>query len=114
MAIGINHDGGKHERYSSESGLGRGRKIKYAREVNDDESKLENDEDDLEEEEDDEASDESKESGEEASNESEDESEDDGETDEDKMCRYSYGVIVMNYVQFLNLLGDENFAAKIK
>ena len=30
------------------------------------------------------------------------------------MYRFSYGVILMNYVQFLNLLGDENFTAKIK
>ena len=41
-----NHGGGKQERYSSESVIGRGRKRKYARGVNDDESELENDKDD--------------------------------------------------------------------
>ena len=53
------HGGGQQERYFSESVLGRGRKRRYAREVNIDESELENEEDDLEEDEDDGASDKS-------------------------------------------------------
>ena len=40
-----NHAGGTKNLYSSESVLGRGRKRKYAGEINDDDSELENDED---------------------------------------------------------------------
>ena len=48
----------------------------------------------------------------EASEEEESDQDGDGETVEDAMCRFSNGVTLLNYVQFLNLLGDENFTEK--
>ena len=37
-----NYDGSNQKRYSSESGLGRGRKRKYARDIDDEDSEMEN------------------------------------------------------------------------
>ena len=138
------HNHGGSVQNSSDCGVGRGRKRKYARVVDDDEdSELDEDEggegedgdegegeesddgEDREETEDEEEKDGTDE-GEEIT-EDEDEKDrpdyDDGkeeeeeeaeETVEEEMIRFSDGVGIMNYVQFLNWLGEEDLAEKVQ
>ena len=94
---------GKHNhgfnQNSSEYAVGRGRKRRYARVEADEEEGYDEDGDDGE------SDDEDGDDG---------ESGEDEETEEDKKCRYSSGLVILNYLQYLNVLSDEMFKEALK
>ena len=110
------HNHGEPDQNSSDCGVGRGSKRKYARVVDDDEdSELEDEDDD--EDGDGEESDDGEDSEEDGADEEEESGEDeeeDEETEDDKKCRYSYGLVILNYLQYLNVLSDEMFKEALK
>ena len=107
------HNHGEPDQNSSHCGVGRGSKRKYARVVDDEEdSELEDEEEDDDEDGGGEESDDGEDSEEDGADEEEESGEDeeeDEETEDDKKCRYSYGLVILNYLQYLNVLSDENF-----
>ena len=105
----------RYNQNSSECGVGRGRKRKYARVVDDEDSELEDENEDDDEDGDDGESDDGEDSEEDEDDEEEESGEDEEDEEmEDKKCRYSYGLVILNYLQYLNVLSDEMFKEALK
>ena len=101
----------RYNEKSSECGVGRGRKRRYARaEADDEDSELEEEEEDEE----GESGDGETDDGESGEGEEEESGEEDEGTVEAEKCRYSFGLVILNYLQYLNVLSDEVLKEALK